>query len=88
MSVNEFKEMCRQLKVFPVVVSEETVDKVTLFCAAKRNGVAAMGKVSSEETNAMATLHDANSQGGNNVVQGSFEFGDFIRAFKVSNSLI
>ena len=61
MSVNEFKEMCRQLKVFPVVVSEETVDKVTLFCAAKRNGVAAMGKVSSEETNAMATLHDANS---------------------------
>ena len=24
--------------VFPVVVSEETIDKVTLFCAAKRNG--------------------------------------------------
>ena len=55
MTVNEFKEMCRQLKVFPVVVSEETVDKVTLFCAAKRNGVAAMGKANSEETNAVTT---------------------------------
>ena len=87
MSVNEFKEMCRQLKVFPVVVSEETVDKVTLFCAAKRNGVAAMGKAINEETNAMATLHDSNLSGGNNVVQGSFEFGDFIRAFKVSISI-
>ena len=38
MNTAEFKDMCRQLKVFPVVVSEETVDKVTLFCAAKRNG--------------------------------------------------
>lgn len=38
MNTHEFKEMCRQLKVFPVVVSEETIDKVTLFCAAKRNG--------------------------------------------------
>ena len=47
--------------MFPVVVSEETVDKVTLFCAAKRNGVGAMGKASSEETNAMTTLQDANS---------------------------
>ena len=87
MTINEFKEMCRQLKVFPVVVSEETVDKVTLFCAAKRNGVAAMGKASSDETNAMATLQDASSQGGNSVVQGSFEFGDFIRAFKVSSKV-
>lgn len=61
MTINEFKEMCRQLKVFPVVVSEETVDKVTLFCAAKRNGVAAMGKIPNDETNAMTTLHDANA---------------------------
>lgn len=38
MKGHEFKDMCKQLKVFPVVVSEETVDKVTLFCAAKRNG--------------------------------------------------
>ena len=38
MSQHEFKDMCRQLKIFPVVVSEETIDKVTLFCAAKRNG--------------------------------------------------
>ena len=27
--------MCRQLKVFPVVVSEETADKITVFCAKK-----------------------------------------------------
>ena len=41
LNTTEFKEMCRQMKVFPVVVSEETVDKVTLFCAAKRIGVSA-----------------------------------------------
>ena len=35
MSAPEFKDMCRQLKVFPVVVSEETADKITVFCAKK-----------------------------------------------------
>ena len=31
--------MCRKLKVFPVVVSEETIDKVMQFCAVnQKNG--------------------------------------------------
>lgn len=39
MSSGEFKEMCRKLKVFPVVVSEETIDKVMQFCAVnQKNG--------------------------------------------------
>jgi len=63
MTAPEFKEMCKQLKVFPVVVTEETADKVTVFCANKRtpNG-------------------DSSQQGKDN---GCFEFGDFIRAFKI-----
>ena len=61
MSQHEFKEMCRQLKIFPVVVSEETVDKVTLFCAAKRNGPNAVGMVkqkSEDNAGGGAANHD------------------------------
>lgn len=36
MNGKEFKEMCRLLKVYPVVVTEETVDKVSSFCSGKR----------------------------------------------------
>ena len=35
MTAQGFKEMCRQLKIFPVVVSQETAEKVTVFCAKK-----------------------------------------------------
>ena len=34
-SAADFKTMSRILKVFPVVVSEETVDKVIEFCVKK-----------------------------------------------------
>ena len=64
MSAQEFKEMCKQLKVFPVVVTEETADKVTVFCANKRN--------------------NPESNQREQATPGCFEFGDFIRAFKVS----
>lgn len=56
--------MCKQLKVFPVVVTEETADKVTVFCANKRNNP----EINQREQ----------------ATPGCFEFGDFIRAFKVS----
>ena len=56
--------MCKQLKVFPVVVTEETADKVTVFCANKRN--------------------NPESNQREQATPGCFEFGDFIRAFKVS----
>ena len=36
MSHKDFKQMCHQMKVYPVVVSEEIVDKVIGFCANKR----------------------------------------------------
>ena len=65
-SATDFKTMCRILKVFPVVVSEETVDKVIEFCVKKNvqvKGSESQGRVTG------ATL---------------FEFGDFIRSFKVS----
>ena len=70
------------MKVFPVVVSEETVDKVTLFCAAKRIGVSAakQGAEDSIATQDGAATANASTSA---QVQGSFEFGDFIRAFKV-----
>ena len=93
MSQNEFKDMCRQLKIFPVVVSEETIDKVTLFCAAKRNGGTVPGQPDlAKQKSADGTAHTINSDyqtasdlnASGNSSAGSFEFGDFIRAFKVS----
>lgn len=62
------------LKVFPVVVSEETVDKVSIFCAAKRKG-------SSQQP---ALKLDSVDQGELPLQEAFFDFGDFIRAFKVS----
>ena len=83
--------MCRQLKVFPVVVSEETVDKVTLFCAAKSNGGMPptqpnMQKQKSEDPTSNKDYQSADLAVNSNAanVGGNFEFGDFIRAFKVS----
>ena len=85
--------MCRQLKIFPVVVSEETIDKVTLFCAAKRNGGTVPGQPDlAKQKSADGTAHTINSDyqtasdlnASGNSSAGSFEFGDFIRAFKVS----
>lgn len=74
MSSAEFKEMCRSLKVFPVVVSEETIDKVTVFCANKQ-------RKNPKGEESQTITYDANTNDA--TAQGSFEFGDFIRAFKV-----
>lgn len=65
-----------------MVVSEETVDKVTLFCAAKRNG-GVVAKQGTDESVSMQPDGAATANGQIGQVQGSFEFGDFIRAFKV-----
>lgn len=49
MTVSEFKEMCRQLKVFPIVVTEETADKITVFCAKKASNLDQDGQGSSNQ---------------------------------------
>ena len=63
-----------------VVVSEESVEKVTTFCAHKKTGTISKGQNSAEDKSDVAAT-SSNSTG------GSFEFGDFIRAFKVSQSV-
>jgi len=35
LSTSGFKEMSKTLKIYPVVVTEETIDKVIVFCAKK-----------------------------------------------------
>ena len=64
MSIPDFKTMCKALKIYPVVVNEEAIDKVTVFCAKKNNQP---GEQTNNESS--ATKY--------------FEFGDFIRAFKI-----
>ena len=57
-----------------MVVSEETLDKVMEFCNMKKRNSKGAGSVT------------ASSQSVADPTNSSFEFGDFIRAFKVSNS--
>ena len=77
------KAVANNLTLFnlQVVVSEETVEKVTTFCAHKKTGTITKGQNSAEDNQA-AKRGQADNQ---SVSQGSFEFGDFIRAFKVSS---
>ena len=41
MSLEDFKSMCIVLKVFPAVVSEESVEKVLQFCAMQKSNTKA-----------------------------------------------
>ena len=60
-----------------MVVSEETLEKVMEFCnMKKRNQKAQPGSLT------------ASSQGAPVPENAQFEFGDFIRAFKVSHSIL
>ena len=74
MSHHDFKKLCQQLKVYPVVVTEESVEKVIKFCATKRSAPG-MPTQSSEEGFESALAWQS---------EPLFDFGDFIKAFKVS----
>ena len=78
MNTVEFKEMCRVLKIFPVVVAEEIVDKVTVFSAAKRSNTQQPSASTPDESPLLA------AGGADQQDMQTFEFNDFVRAFRVS----